>query len=454
MTRVLRIELRRSAAPGVGLLLLAVGTAYLGLSNTYTGRWAALAAEHRLGLVLLIPLALAGGAWYGRRERRQRVDELLATTPRPGAQRRLVAAGALAVTVLAAYLLAFAVGAVRVAPDATYLPPGLARTVAVGAVALVAAAWLGLALGRVLPQPVVAPAAAVVAAGAMVAARMYVTGGFGDDLPRAVLLDPILDGADDFSAILGRVHAGQALWLVGLAATAAGLLAAGRRHQVAFALVPALVGGALAVPLLPTGGSMGAYAFDRGAAALVCADGEPRVCVTKVHAVTLPQVVGPARASLAALAKLPDAPTSAVERVERMGPAARESQPAPRAADTLSFPLYFDPSGRLELTGDELRDELIDAGIPWCPSTHPADDDGSLRDDVAHRVARAWLRGAPPARPTMPDMAEFDVMQQRLYRELTALPQDEQLRRVAALRRAAQDCRNGLYPILAGEAAR
>ncbi|WP_326563733.1 hypothetical protein [Micromonospora peucetia] len=451
MTRVLRIELRRSAAPWVGLLLLAIGVAHLGLRNDASGRWTTLAALHRVGLLLLIPLALAGGAWYSRRERRQRMDELLATTPRPGAQRRLVAAAAVAVTVLAAHLLTFAVGAVRVAPNATYLPPGLPQTVAVGAVALVAAAWLGLSLGRVLPQPVVAPAAAVVAAGAIIAMKSSFTSDLDDQIPGFALLDPLLDGGDEFSVILNRVHAGQALWLVGLAVTAAGLLSAGRPRQVAFALVPALVGGALAVPLLPAGGPTAAYAFDHGAAALVCADGEPRVCVTRVHAATLPEVVGPARASLATLAKLPDAPTSAVERVERVGATGDELSRAPQPADTLWFPLYFDPSGRLELTGDEMRDEMLSGSIPWCPPTHPDDDDGWQPESAARSAASAWLRGRPPARSTMPNMAEFDEMEQRFYRDLTALPQDEQLRRMGALRRAAQDCRNALYPILAGE---
>ncbi|WP_433392249.1 hypothetical protein [Micromonospora sp. KLBMP9576] len=453
MTRILRIELLRSAAPGVGLLLLAVEAAYLVMANTYSGRWTALASEHRLGLVLLVPLALAGGAWYGRRERRWRMDELLSTTPRPGAQRRLVAACALGVTALAAYLLAFAVGAVRVAPSATHLPPGLPQTVAVGAVALVAAAWLGLALGRALPHPVVAPAAAVVAAGAIVATRMFVTGGVDDRLPGAALLDPILDGTDDFSVILGRVHAGQALWLVGLTLTAAGLLVVGRPRQVAFAVVPALVAGALAVPLLPAGGSRAAYTLDHGAAALVCADGEPRVCVTRVHAATLPEVVGPARASLAALAKLPDAPTSAIERIHRIGPASEEPPATPQPADTLFFPLFLDPSGGLYATGDELLTELLHgAGTSFCPFTGDADPDGWLRDGVARTVAGAWLRGQPPARWTESGMEKRDELEQRLYQNLTALPQDEQVRRVAALRRAALECRGDLYPVLAGEA--
>jgi hypothetical protein len=449
VTRVLRSELRRSAAPWIGLLLLAVGAAYLGLANTYSGRWTALAIEHRLGLVLLAPLAVAGGASYGRREHRSRMHELLASTPRPVAHRSLLAAGALAVTVLAAYLLVFAVGAARVAPHATHLPPGLPQTVAVGALALLAAAWLGLALGRAFPHPVVPPAAAVVAAGGIVAVRLLTAMGFGNGLPRAVLLDPILDGTDDFSVVLGRVHAGQALWLVGLAATAAGLLAAARRRHVAYALVPALVGGALAVPLLPAGGSTAAYTLDHGATALVCAEGEPRVCVTRVHAATLPQVVGPARAGLAALAKLPDAPTSAVERIHRLASAGEESS-APRPADTLEFPLFLDPAGRLHATGDELLTELLDgAGTRPCPFTDDADADGWLREGVARTVAGAWLRGRPPARRDSPAMAERGELEQRLYRELTALPRDEQLRRVAALRRAALECRGGLYPILA-----
>ncbi|MEV4626481.1 hypothetical protein AB0J90_09380 [Micromonospora sp. NPDC049523] len=77
--RFLRVELRRSAAGGIALLMLVVGTVMpLSSTQSFTGRWMQLAVNTRSMLMVLLPLALAGGAWPGRRETRHRVDELFA----------------------------------------------------------------------------------------------------------------------------------------------------------------------------------------------------------------------------------------------------------------------------------------------------------------------------------------------------------------------------------------
>ncbi|MEK8108046.1 hypothetical protein NKG94_29250 [Micromonospora sp. M12] len=65
--RILRIELRRSAALGIALLSLVVGVALL-LSSTqfFAARWMQLAVIVRSLLMVLLPLALAGGrGWAG-----------------------------------------------------------------------------------------------------------------------------------------------------------------------------------------------------------------------------------------------------------------------------------------------------------------------------------------------------------------------------------------------------
>lgn len=81
---VMGIELRRSAALGAALITVVVGVGALYVS---TGRWStgwmALALAIREYLLLLWPLALAAGAWQGRREHRAKVGELFATTARP-----------------------------------------------------------------------------------------------------------------------------------------------------------------------------------------------------------------------------------------------------------------------------------------------------------------------------------------------------------------------------------
>ncbi|MFC9686659.1 hypothetical protein ACFTZL_43880, partial [Streptomyces sp. NPDC056948] len=68
-TRVLGIELRRSAAAVLGVLVAAFGAAglwSLALSRQtelWDAQWTMLAGFQRIMLVLLWPLALGGGAW-------------------------------------------------------------------------------------------------------------------------------------------------------------------------------------------------------------------------------------------------------------------------------------------------------------------------------------------------------------------------------------------------------
>ncbi|MET8467545.1 hypothetical protein ABZU93_31215, partial [Micromonospora zamorensis] len=86
--RILRIELRRSAALSIGLLSLVAGTVLL-LTSTqfFVGRWMQLAIFSRSMLMVSLPFALAGGAWLGQRDARYRVNELFASTVRPRWQR-------------------------------------------------------------------------------------------------------------------------------------------------------------------------------------------------------------------------------------------------------------------------------------------------------------------------------------------------------------------------------
>ncbi len=118
--------------------------------------------------------------------------------------------------------------------------------------------------------------------------------------PSAVLLVPVFSGGvDDFQTISSRVSLLQTVWLVSLAATGLLLLGAVRRPAIALAVVPAVLGAAVAVPLLPVGGTRGAAVADPVAVELVCDNDGPQVCVTRAHAGVLPDVAGPAREALA-----------------------------------------------------------------------------------------------------------------------------------------------------------
>ncbi|MEV7228119.1 MULTISPECIES: hypothetical protein [Polymorphospora] len=452
MGRVLRIELRRSAAVGVALLALVIGAGLLvSYTEGFSGRWMQLAVSGRGMLLALWPLALAGGAWLGRRDARSRVGELFASTGRPRWQRVLPTAAALAVALVAAYTLIFVVGTVWVVPTAGYFPAASVAVTAVGALSLVAAGWVGMAVGRAVPRLVTAPALAVagVAVAGLLPDWMTVNAVVADrPAPAALLLSPVYaSGLDDFQTVTARVNLTQTLWLAALAATGLLLLGAARRRGVALAVLPAVLGGAVALPLMPTGGYR---AYDPGAAELVCDDAGPQVCVARVHAALLPDVAGPARQALAMMsAKLPGAPTRAVEdrRVESWARSGADPAPDPRPADTLVFEApVIGPSGRADLSGDYFLPHLLEAA--WRQDCGDGPDDSDTR--FGRVVATAWLTGEPPA-PQDWWTPEERAGVAGAYQALVGLPPAEQQRRMVAARDDALACRDDGLRSLMGE---
>ncbi|MET8356485.1 hypothetical protein [Micromonospora sp. NPDC005171] len=447
--RILRIELRRSAALGVALLLLVTGAALL-LSSTqfFAGRWMQLAVLARSTLIVLLPLALAGGAWLGRRDARHRVNELFASTVRPRWQRVVPTAGALAVSVVTAYLLVFLIAAGWVAPTSGYFPSATIVVTAVGVPALIAAGWLGMAAGRAVPRVITAPVLAVVGFVLVgLVPELAMSSAMTTDLthappePAAVLLVPTITGLDDFQTIATRVSLLQALWLVSLAATGLLLLGAVRRRAIAFAVLPALLGVAVALPLLPVGGARGAAVVDPVAIELVCDNDGPQVCVTRAHAGLLPAVVGPARQALGMMAaKLPNAPVRAVETQQvtywaRLDP---DQAPPRHSADTIVFDTpTIDRLGRADLSDDYFLPSLLEAA--WQQEC----GDQSVRGDVyrARMVAAAWLTGRPPA-PQPGWAPEETALLESAYQALASLPEVEQRRRMAAVRDGVLACRD------------
>ena len=127
--RILRIELRRSVALWAGLLIAAVGVFVLFASNPPYRSWMELVIVQRDIMQLTWPLALAAGAWQARRERASRVEELIATTPRPRRWRVLPIAAAMAIAAVAAYLVMLA-GAARPSPSTSTRtsPPARSRS--------------------------------------------------------------------------------------------------------------------------------------------------------------------------------------------------------------------------------------------------------------------------------------------------------------------------------------
>jgi hypothetical protein len=431
MGRILRIELRRSSAVGIAVLSLVLGTGLLlSFTQGFAGRWMQLAVAARLMLMVLWPLALAGGAWLGRREAHSRVDELFASTVRPRWQRVLPTACALAVAVVTAYTMMVLIGAVWVVPTAGYFPVTALVVAAVGALSLVAAAWLGIAAGRAVPRLVTAPVLAV--AGLAVAGLLpdwvsASTLGGNSRAPAVLLLSPVFTGGlDDFETVMARVNLTQALWLAALAATGLLLAAAGRR-VIALAALPAVLGAAVAVALLPSGGYVGATTADPGAVRLVCDDAGPQICVTRVHAGLLPDVAGPARQALKLMAaKLPNAPTRAVER-----------SGARHHADTLVFSApSIGPTGRAAFDDEPFLPSLLEAA--WRQDCGDRAEHHDLL--LSWTVAAGWLAGQPPTPASWWNPQDRERVD-RAYQTLVALPPAEQQRRMASARDAALDCR-------------
>ncbi|GIF11337.1 hypothetical protein [Actinoplanes teichomyceticus] len=433
MSHVLRIELRRSAAPGTALIVLVTGAAllYFASGSASGSEWAAgwmqLAMTQRLYLVLLWPLALAAGAWQGRREAQSNVGELFASTPRPRARRIVPTLGAMALAVIAGYLLMSVAGGVAIIGTAGYLPARILAVVAVGALALLAAVWLGLAAGRLVPHLMTAPALAVAGLGLLLGIPWATR-------PRgwlALVFSPIyeMNMPHDYATVPWRVSGSQAIWLAGLAVAAVLLFASGGWRSRVAALLPVGLGAALSIAVMPHQNRLVIDSVDPVAKALVCADDEPRICVSRVHAGLLPELVGPAREALTVLARLPGAPSRVHEDNTTYLPFA----PAPRPADTVLLPVEVGAGGHLAERSAVLPETVTAAfvGAPGC--------DGGP-DRAQARAAAYWLLGREPARGSRYEDPEAVDAAKALWARLRALPADRAAAQVAAVRKAALEC--------------
>lgn len=443
MIRVLRTELRRSSALWIGPLLAIAGAAMLYLLfRSWGSRWMALALWQRDFLYILWPLAMGAGGWLGRRDSRSRMRELLGTTARPSWQRAIPTAGALAIALALGYVVTFAAAGIQVAPLAGYFAPGSLAVVAIGALSLVAAGLCGLGVGRWLPSAFTPPGLVVLGLAVMVlppTLNLAFTGGEAD--PSALLLAPVLLIFDrEFTTVVPSVHAGQALWFGGLTLTGFALFAAAQLRDRLLALAPAGLGVVLALVVLPPSGEASITEPDPKAAALVCADGTPKVCVTAVHSRALDELREPGREALRILAaKLPQAPASVAESPTSW----IYENSRPQRADTLLVELRVEADGAPDTSRRDLLWELLEgAGTRRCENT--------VNDHIEARLAvAAWLLDQPPPARIWGGDTE------KVIAKLRTLPAAEQVKRVAEFRRASLSCENrDLTAIITGDAAR
>lgn len=464
--RVLRIEWKRSAAPWPGIVVLGGSLAVFCLIDGiwwkgtagWTAQWTTMAMWTRYLLGFWWPLAVGIGAVYGLRESRSRMAELLVTTPRPAWHRAALSAGALALALVAGFGLLLLVGGVQVALGGTaYTPLGWLPISLVAALALVAGAVFGMGVARALPSVLTPPALVVLV--------LLLTGVLlrqnGDGvLPvsiaapsRLAQLSPVtVEPREMLLTLSGSVHLGQTLWLLGLLATGFALLSAVTRRARLLAVIPVLVGLAVALPVLPSA-PRDAYVVDRAAAAQVC-DGP--VCVTQANRARLPELALRGKEALRVLHDLlgDKAPTSVREdtMLRALG------QERPLSGDVVL--VDFDERQLVDAKGEQLTRVLIGQGL--APNCHGhSDREGGGSDDVAvQSIAVSWALHDPRLQPLEPKGTEAWSLKtwadaDTSWEKLMAAPPAEQRSRIAAVRAATVSC-SGYVQLsaLAGEAAR
>ncbi|MEV0210459.1 hypothetical protein AB0H97_35235 [Streptomyces sp. NPDC050788] len=426
MNRILRIELRRSAALGAALLITVGGAIVL---HTTPGRWSAgwmaLVMTQREYLAVLSPLAMAAGAWQSYREHRANVAELFTTTPRPRPQRIVPILLATALAVLVAYLVTLLTAAPRIADTARYLPPAAFVVVAVGLIAMIASAWLGLAVGRLVPALATAPALAVIGFVLLILApHALPDGGIAAAFSPAVGMSMF----SDYDTVGTKVSIAQALWMAAVAAAAVVLLAVHHRKFAVGALVPLAVGATATALVVPTGRAYEQGTLDPVAQELVCTHDTPRVCVSRAHEGLLPEVTPKARHALQLLSR-----TSLTQAHEDTSTLFPSTAPTSRP-DTALMTITVDKQGHLAHPG-RFEPAML-TGVFTGPLSC-----GDDRNFTVATAAAYWLLDRKPA--TGPEGLEFDDPDAvKLWKELRALPRAEAEARVTAVQRAAQKCRD------------
>jgi hypothetical protein len=433
--RIAWIELRRSNARVLAFLIAALTCAALFTQVRYWDtQWTRFATYHASAVFVLVPITLAGGAMLGRRERRTRADELLRSTARPRRQRVAPPAAALAVAVTAAHLFVFVAGGILVARSTAYTSGTSMLVPVADSVILIGGAWLGFAAGRAWPSPLVPPALA--AAGLL--GQLGLT--FAEPPGEMTWVDNLIlvpqPPSYDWEVVTGRAILGHLALGAGLA-VGGFLLAAARRWPARAVAVPVVIAAIVAAAQIP---EVGRYAIDHRAQRLVCSG---PVCVTAVHEASLSTVAPQATHALTLLARLPGAPTRAVEwrAATVYVPGGNDPTSVPVAPGTVEFTLDQE-TGR---PGGHLVEDIV-----WGAGALP--HDCGETDDVALAAAGAWLLGADDITSDNPvPGGGFHAQIRDTVQQLRRLPAAEQTRRVAALRDAAAACKADLRPILTGK---
>ncbi|MEU9129584.1 hypothetical protein AB0D08_16000 [Kitasatospora sp. NPDC048540] len=445
--RLLGTELKRSAAPWPGLVVLAGSLAIFFLIDGiwwrgtagWTAHWTPMALWTRSWLLYWWPLAAGFGAVYGLRESRSRMTELVATTPRPAWRRATLSAAAMAIPLASGFGLLTVVGAVRVAlGPTTYLPLGWLPISLVAVLALVAAAVFGMGIARAVPSVLTPPALVL----SLLMTCMLLQQNAEEKLPSApgrfALLSPATAQPRQMLLTLSAsVDLGQALWLLGLLTTGLALLSAAGKRARLLAAIPALAGAVLALLVFPAD-VRDTYVVDKAAAAMVC-DGP--VCVTRANSSHLPELAAHGREALRRMrdALGEQAPT---EIRENTGLRALGDHRELTGGVVL---VDFDDPLIAEASGDGLTRVLVAQGlVPNCAARTPWES-GGLADVPVQSIAASWALGDHRLQPLRTPDAYSQLSWENAeasWAKLPALPAAEQRSRIALAHAAALSCQD------------
>ncbi|HEU0103256.1 MAG TPA: hypothetical protein VFR07_13140 [Mycobacteriales bacterium] len=366
MRRALGIELRRGVGIWTALpLTVALALTVLAHPREWAGDWYGWAYYLRTSLIAFGPLVVAAAAWQGGRESRRGLTELLSSASRPALSRAWVSFASPAAWALAALVtVASAMAAVTASHTSYGRPPVLLALSAAAAVLMLAS--VGFVVGRLAPWRATAPLLAVAVYVGM-AVLTYAQSG-------RQYLSPGLDLFSGYVPAPWWAPLSAAMFLA-LGVAALLLLADGRRWWAAPALGLAILA---AVPIASTG--QDAFTADEAGEQLVCARGDPEVCLTRRHADQLPRVAAVVQAVLAGL----DTPGPVVE--QRVGPG------LPDQTGTLNT-LYLgaDLSGSADL--EVVRQDAAQRAVAWNCDGFPSPSDDSL--SIATYELADWARERP-----------------------------------------------------------
>ncbi|WP_421110913.1 hypothetical protein [Streptomyces sp. NEAU-S77] len=409
----LRAELTRWFGPVVGAtVLVTLLFTMADKADLWLITWISTADHLRTaGLLVGGPLTAAAACWQGGRERRRGTGDLLATMSRTPLRRALLAAAPTILWPVVGYLLTTAVCLVATWRYASYGRPWVSL-IAADATALGALGVLGFLAGRVVPWRLAPP---------LVAVSTYLALGLPGYSESAVTwLSPALEHSYPWDRPLWWCAPVSMMWTAGLAGAA--LLAYAARRRVT-ALVP-LAAAATAAALLMQLGTEGPWRPDPAAAALVCDDGTPQVCASRVHARMLPG----ASAALAGLsAKLRGVPNTPARVVESETSAAHETD-----AEVSGWDTYF---RRNRITEPELF-ALNAAADTAAPRSCPTPDAHTRADDISTAVVD-WLAPIPGLDDLPPPPAPLYT---RTLTRLRTMPERERTRWLGRYLAAARSC--------------